>query len=494
MLLQIKDSLGDQTAIVVNDVAITDSLGDFSTLTFTFVATEANRIGAEMMVPMTEITVPENQQIFRILTSNPISLGKYRRYSVTAIHIAHDLHRKYVTDKLNGTQSLDACMKFITNGTAFNYVIHDKFKNYAFSEGFGAGYSDELLTQNLASDFGFEYHFDNYTIHIYKHIGKNDAFIFIDGANCSKISVVEDYTGITTHIKGEGKHDDNDKPLVTAEYTSPLAQSAKWGPVDAEPIQDDTITDKNTLLNKLKATIKDYPDIQYTMDYVNFKKAIPGFDVNQIKVGNTGWLRDRFGIDVDTRIFSMTYYPQNTKNVGQITFGNKRFDPVKYSVELKKAHDDNAKLGSLLKLNVKQASQTASKAFNSRLTGMPVVNPKRMERDATLPAFTLMVPDDNAEMGLAKGQTFHVTTRTDLVEGLETFVDGKIPEIPEIPNYGLATSSENGLMSAGDKAKLDQLKIEPIPELLMTDKVDGSIYVITVEKGEIKLTKGGTKE
>ncbi|KGB14255.1 hypothetical protein KY41_08515 [Latilactobacillus sakei] len=118
---------------------------------------------------------------------------------------------------------------------------------------------------------------------------------------------------------------------------------------------------------------------------------------------------------------------------------------------------------------------------------------KRMRRDATLPAFTLMVPDDNAEMGLTKGQTFHVTTRTDLVEGLTAFVEGKIPEIPEIPKYTPATPTEDGLMSSADKVKLDKLKIEPLTSIQMKDVVSGSIYQLVIENGEIKVKKGELK-
>lgn len=363
-MLQIKDAYGDETAIIASDVSITESLGDFSTLSFNFIDNESNQMGAKMMLPMTKVTVPETKQTYRLLTSNPVPIGKYRQYLVTAIHIGHDLHRKYVYESLSNTQSLNACLNLITKETSFNYVIHDVFPNYSFSEDFGKGFADDLLKQNLANDFGFEFYFDNYTIHIYKKIGSDNSFVFIDGNNCAKISVNEDYDGLVTRIKGEGKHDDNDKPIVSAEYTSPLANDARWGIIDAEPVQYDNITDQNTLMTKLKNSIKDYPDIQYTMDYVNFKKNMPGFNSQQIKVGNGGWLRDRFGIDVNTRIFSMTYYPQTTQLPDQITFGNKRFDPIKYSVDLKKAHDENAKLGSKISGEVTKVKESIQSISN----------------------------------------------------------------------------------------------------------------------------------
>lgn len=238
-------------------------------------------------------------------------------------------------------------MDLITKNTQFTYVIDGSFANYAFSENFGKGFADELLMQNLAGDFGFEYYFDNYVIHIAKKIGKSNAFVFVDNVNCSKISENSSYENITTHITGEGKLDDKDNPVVTAEYTSPNADV--WGIIDAEPQQYDNITDKNTLLAKLKAAITDYPDIQYTMEYVDFKKQIDGFNPKDIMVGNSGWLRDRFGIDVEVRINSMTKYPQEKRSDETITFGNKLFDPIVWETATHKAYESNVKLAKELK-------------------------------------------------------------------------------------------------------------------------------------------------
>ncbi|EFK79481.1 glycosyl hydrolase family 25 [Ligilactobacillus salivarius ACS-116-V-Col5a] len=527
-MLFVQNINGDQTAFKADNVQITDTLGQYPTLSFTFVETPENEVAAQMMIPFTIIEVPENKQRYRIVTNNPVSLGKYKQYSVTAIHIAKDLHNKYVDERLENTQSLKACLDLLIKDTQIKYVLHDNFDNYAFSEGFGGGYADDLLMQNLASDFGFEFYFDNYTIHIQKKLGTKESFLFIDNANVSKISYNEDYSTITTYIKGQAKpivqettdetsgssssggswgwpfpsvgegsfslgqrfgydggfrpnsfHDgldfgsvdhpgsavhaihsgkviiksymgglgnyvvihsddgynivyqeafsnmsnirvnvgdvvktgdvigyrntdhlhigitkvdfntavgksftndgtwlnpqeiirngiannnsesnveqptetvEEDKPTeyeIHSEYVSPLVEKAHWPKVEAEPITDDNITDENTLLNKLKASIHDYPDIEYTLDYANFKYNSVKFN-NDIKVGNYGWLRDRFGIDVEVRINSYTWYPQN-KQADTVTFGNKRFDPVEWQVRNQKAFERNKKLGETLK-------------------------------------------------------------------------------------------------------------------------------------------------
>ena len=537
-MLFVQNVNGDQTAFKADNVQITDTLGQYPTLSFTFVETPENEVAAQMMIPFTIIEVPENKQRYRIVTNNPVSLGKYKQYSVTAIHIAKDLHNKYVDERLEDTQSLKACLDLLIKDTQIKYVLHDNFDNYAFSEGFGGGYADDLLMQNLASDFGFEFYFDNYTIHIQKKLGAKESFLFIDNANISKISYNEDYSTITTYIKGQAKpivketpdetnggsssggswgwpfpdvgegnftggqlfgvnaggefrpngfHDgldfgsvdhpgsavhtvhggkviiksymgglgnyvvvhsddgynivyqeafssmsnirvnvgdvvntgdvigyrntdhlhigitkvdfntavgksftndgtwlnpqeiirngiannnsesnveqptetvEEDKPTeyeIHSEYVSPLVEKAHWPKVEAEPITDDNITDENTLLNKLKASIHDYPDIEYTLDYANFKYNSVKFN-NDIKVGNYGWLRDRFGIDVEVRINSYTWYPQN-KQADTVTFGNKRFDPVEWQVRNQKAFEKNKKLGETLKNQISKVQK-----------------------------------------------------------------------------------------------------------------------------------------
>ena len=535
-MLFVQNINGDQTAFKADNVQITDTLGQYPTLSFTFVETPENEVAAQMMIPFTIIEVPENKQRYRIVTNNPVSLGKVKQYSVTAIHIAKDLHNKYVDERLENTQSLKSCLDLLVKDTQVKYILHDNFDNYAFSEGFGGGYADDLLMQNLASDFGFEFYFDNYTIHIQKKLGTKESFLFIDNTNVSKISYNEDYSTITTYIKGQAKpivqettdetsgssnsggswgwpfpsvgegsfslgqrfgydggfrpnsfHDgldfgsvdhpgsevhavhsgkviiksymgglgnyvvihsddrynivyqeafsnmsnirvnvgdvvktgdvigyrntdhlhigitkvdfntavgksftndgtwlnpqeiirngiannnsesnveqptetvEEDKPTeyeIHSEYVSPLVEKAHWPKVEAEPITDDNITDENTLLNKLKASIHDYPDIEYTLDYANFKYNSVKFN-NDIKVGNYGWLRDRFGIDVEVRINSYTWYPQN-KQADTVTFGNKRFDPVEWQVRNQKAFERNKKLGETLKNQISKVQK-----------------------------------------------------------------------------------------------------------------------------------------
>ncbi|MFT8610014.1 MAG: phage tail protein [Liquorilactobacillus nagelii] len=256
---------GDQAPITAFNVAITETLGSFDSLAFNFLVDpndeqDPNTVAADMIVPRSIVTEPTTGKQFMVLQPNPVSKGDKVQYTVTCTSVGYKLHDNYVETTLSNTQSLKTCMDLITKGTPFTYQINGTFANYAFSETFGAGYSDDLLT-TLASDFGFEFYFDNYTIHIQNQIIKPDAFLFVEGANAGRISKQEDYSTITTYIKGHGKQNDDGTYACSADYTSPAAKI--WGTIWAETYQSDSITDVTTLAAKLKQQIHDYPDVQY---------------------------------------------------------------------------------------------------------------------------------------------------------------------------------------------------------------------------------------
>ncbi|WP_195459207.1 phage tail protein [Pediococcus acidilactici] len=156
------------------------------------------------------------------------------------------------------------------------------------------------------------------------------------------------------------------KPIPSAEYSSPLKDI--YGKIDAEPIQDDRFTDSNSLLEYLKTKLNDQPDIQYTMDFANFSKGAPLADFNNVSPGNYGWLRNRFGLDVEVRVTSNVWYPQEPELVPQLTFGTRK----KTLTQLQS--DERKQIKSMPQISkaAKDASSKAEVALNSRLTGKVV--------------------------------------------------------------------------------------------------------------------------
>ncbi|KRN58783.1 phage tail protein [Limosilactobacillus secaliphilus] len=116
------------------------------------------------------------------------------------------------------------------------------------------------------------------------------------------------------------------KYTCQGEYDSTMAADDKWGKIWADPFSSDMITDEGTLKQALKKQIHDYPDVQYTTDGITFKDSLSCGIKNDITVGNYGYLRDRYGVDVNVRIQSFTkYLDRSTTHTSSITFGNKIF-------------------------------------------------------------------------------------------------------------------------------------------------------------------------
>lgn len=353
-VVYIKDSIGDENPIVAYNLQVTENLMELTQLTFNFNGDQINRYAVDMLQPRTLIWVPEIDEWFRYKNLTVTPTSKMEIYTVTAFQVGTDLNDKYVESRLKGSHSLKECLDLLTQNTKFSYNIHDNFNNYSFSDdGFGGDFADTLLMNTLKDDFKFEYYFDKYTIHIYKKLGTENQFVFVDGFNVSNVARTVDATNVRTHIKGYGKQDDKGKYLATAEYTSPNADV--WGSVSAAPIVDDRFTNNSSLLAYIKSQIQDYPLIQYTVekayffDKVNRKLSDDSMElirsINNVKVGNSGLLKDRFGKDVDVRIIGMTYFPQDTMQNDTVTFGNKLFDANYNMATQKNARKANESMG-----------------------------------------------------------------------------------------------------------------------------------------------------
>ena len=165
---------------------------------------------------------------------------------------------------------------------------------------------------------------------------------------------------LSAHASGGSSDDDSgaaDQPeqyTCEADYLSPWADKPGIGKIWAGEFSSDTITDENALKEAMKAQLHDYPDVQYTVDWISFKKNV-GDLTNEIKVGDNGWLRDRMGTDVNVQIQSYTKYLDNAdpSNGDSITFGNKIFDSALYDSRQNQANDVRKQIEALKQSNEK---------------------------------------------------------------------------------------------------------------------------------------------
>lgn len=346
----IKNASGVEATANVQQLNIVENLNEFSTCSFYLVSESQNEVAIDNLQPFSQVYVPVIGQWFQVSGISSASLVDYRQYNVSCVHIGTRLHNKYTDDKLNGTQGLNACLDYILGGTGFTYYLHDSFPNYTFSDGFGNGYSDDLLLNTLKPDFGFDFVFDNNVIHIYKQLGGTDKFVFVDGYNASKISSTEDYSNMATYVKGTGKPNEGDNATgyqATAEYRSPNADI--YGIVQASTISDERFTDSASLQAYLKTQLQDYPIVQYTMEQAQFENNARYQDINDVSLGNYGLVKDRLGIDVDVRIIGKSYFPNDPTQTDTVTFGNKLFDFAYNMSKQQQSQKDNSKIDKEIK-------------------------------------------------------------------------------------------------------------------------------------------------
>lgn len=360
-MISIKNAAEQVAVVKGQDVQVTSTLGSLDTMSFNFYNLHSDEMIGEVLAPFSIVSVPETGEDYEVQTYNTDDVGNYMQYSVSAIQIAKRFHYHYIKDKIGvetttskddsgstetSTTSkpvkLKDALSFLFKGSGFDVEI-DKGLNQnsvkTFDDGFGGGYADELL-QTAASGYSFEYCWKNKTCYVAKEIGSKDKFVFVDNVNCNKISVQEDDTAITTRATGtinvtKQNGDNSTVNTLTSTYVSPLVKEKGWPIIDATPYTEDFTDDGKSFVmsqqlldDKVKKLVHDYPSIQYTVDGANFKKFAKY--LHGVQVGDYGYLRTRQGIDVETRVQSITSYPQDVSKGNTITFGNLAFNLIDY--------------------------------------------------------------------------------------------------------------------------------------------------------------------
>ena len=360
-MISIKNAAGQIAIVKGQEVQVTSTLGSLDTVSFNFYNLHTDEKIGEVLAPFSIVSIPETGEDYEVQTYNTDDVGNYMQYSVSAIQIAKEFHYHYIKDKIGvettatkddsgstdtSTTSkpikLKDALDFLFKDSGFTVVIGSDLNQNSvktFDDGLGGSYADELL-QTAASGYSFEYYWKNKTCYVAKEIGGKDKFVFVDNVNCNKISVQEDDTAITTRATGtisvtKQNGDNSTVNTLTSTYVSPLVKEKGWPIIDATPYTEDFTDDGKSFVmsqqlldDKVKKLVHDYPSIQYTVDGANFNKFAKY--LHDVSIGDYGYLRTRQGIDVETRVQSITSYPQDDSKGDTITFGNLAFNLIDY--------------------------------------------------------------------------------------------------------------------------------------------------------------------
>lgn len=395
-MLLVKDLNNDEQPLLVNDVHITKQLNTVEQLDFTTINTLENESAFKMLQPRTIITVPETGEQYRLSENDGAELGTSYQRTLTGLQVLQDLDDTMKQDKLTGKQTIQATMDWLIKGTKFSYTVHDTFDSYDFGDdGIGGEHALSLFTDTIISNFKAEFTCTGYHIDIYKTLGAKNKFVFVQGDDIYSLAETADYTQIRTHITGTGKttetttttdssgktttttddgtsdsssnqdsdssSDDSDTKTTTssitvkAEYTSPNAKI--YGIIDDDNYSNDKATSEQQLINEMKAKLVDYPLIQYTANVNKFEEANPAGKINDSSMGNWGFIKDRNGIDVETRIIQKDLYPQSNQE-DTLMFGNFILDPNKMIAQMQS--NRNTDMKNIKDMIDKQAKNNSS--------------------------------------------------------------------------------------------------------------------------------------
>ncbi|MED1742101.1 phage tail protein [Bacillus swezeyi] len=337
--------------------------GDIS-LSFLLPKTEYNAHAFELVEEESVLTY--NGIDYRIKQCVEQIVGVTPVKSVTAQHVFFDLIDDFRYDTLTtGFKSINVIFDFIFRDTGWTFSILDSFDTEEF-ENFGNDNCISLF-KNALDRFEAEYEIVGRDVRIYKQVGSSPDFQFRYNHNVKTFRKTVDSSNLSTYIRGEGKKDKDGKPLVTAEYTSPLA--GIYGIRHAPIYSNETITKKATLERYLKAKLQDKPEITIELDFVELKNA--GYEVAKPGLGDTvPTIYEPLGVNLSLRVMEIEEYPESNKTP-KITLAStlKTFakSVISYSKQLlDKIYDENS---GKLRYNVyDEAVQRATEALNNSLT------------------------------------------------------------------------------------------------------------------------------
>lgn len=444
-------------------------------------------------------------QEYIIKQFDPQYTGGFTTYQVAAIHVAYEVSRIRQRQTKTGTltYSVEDVLSFYLKGNSlgFTWQVIGKFDKDQITD-LGNSSGKDMLDKIVSTWPDAVFYPDNKNIRIYQHdaLAKNLHNRIDYQHNSTEVKLVYDSTGIVNQIKVSGKTKENTDSDKTEYYFDPFLVTdqksvAEWGLHPGDDLSDERFIDKNAMRTYALSQLSPEPTLSIETTEINNEQP------QLLEIRRLENRKANFVTEVE--IVSYTYYPLDTSQVTQITLNNKAKTILNYKSAQQKTLQNalNAQ-----KESAKNAVSVSKRAYDSRLIGHLTSNetkPRSIEAQADLPLFTLQVAEDNVDFGLKKGDKFAVETTADGVIGLDAKIQAGQLKYPlaTITQNGLlsasdktkldslkdATQEQAGLMSPADKLKLDSLKQEPVESIEITDSSTGSIYKLTVANGKIKL-------
>ncbi|MFD2681225.1 phage tail protein [Bacillus seohaeanensis] len=300
-MLTITNNGVSEPLVDYNDFEITEELnGDFS-ISFTALNTELNEYAYPLLAEESLIEFEGHE--YRVKKMKEIRNKKTVNY---APHIFFDLkgHRIYTIN--GGTKTLDEAVSFVLpdDWTFENVDVTES----ALLPNFGEDNAVALI-RLICKAFQCEVKIEKGKHLVFKkQIGKDDDFQYRYKHNIKGLENDVNTEKLATVIKGIGANG------LVVTYRSPNADI--FGEIHAKEIKDDRYSVADSLIERIKRELIDYPEVSIEVEEVDLGE--------EKELGDKVWLiYEPLGIEFQTRIIATKKLPKR-KGKNTATLGNRK--------------------------------------------------------------------------------------------------------------------------------------------------------------------------
>lgn len=215
---------------------------------------------------------------------NPIDEGTRIVVEFDAVHeFFFDLKKSVIYSEMNGSNTADAYLRFIFNGSGYDYRLEINIPAFE-KESFGMKNRLDLF-KDFISSTGAEFSVSGKVVRILEQVGTNLSTIVKKGFNLNELRIEKDSGSFITYLKGYGAFvdpEDESKGRLIVEYLSPLAEI--YGKLEGDPIIDERYKVESNFIARLKKDVEESYGISVDIDMVALTQA--GYKYDQPHEGD----------------------------------------------------------------------------------------------------------------------------------------------------------------------------------------------------------------